>query len=322
MNKRSSAVNLIYPFQTQEVRDLSWACFSQPLLFTAQLDTPGLSSPVTDCAPELTPQRRLWLEQLDRDASPLIDHLAQRNSHRLGVYFEQLWLFFLRHDPATELVAHNLPVHDGGRTLGEFDCLYFCQQRQCHVHLELAVKFFIGRRPVDEVPASAADQWLGPDAQDRLDLKLNHLLQRQIQLADQAIAREQLFALGIENPLKEIALRGYLFQPHGESLPAPPGYNSQRQLQTWLTCSELERQAAENPDARFFMLPKMRWLGPAQATAADKQWSATELSRHMSAYFDSENYPLMVAALDAGGRETHRFFVADDDWPNSQRSTT
>jgi hypothetical protein len=107
----------IYPYQTLEVRDLAWACFSPPLMDTARLAV-GRAD-VENCSFPLTPLRRAWLEKLDRDASPLLTHLSVLHSRRLGVYFESLWHFFLAQDPEVELVAHNLPVTSDGRTLGE-----------------------------------------------------------------------------------------------------------------------------------------------------------------------------------------------------------
>ena len=129
-------------YHTREVRDLAWACFSPPLLLS-----PGLAQPeeaVSNCGLGLTDARRSWLERLDRDARPLLEHLARRRGSRLGIYFEQLWHFFLTEDPAVDLVAHNLPVRADGRTIGEFDCLYYCRERRRHVHLELAVKYYLG----------------------------------------------------------------------------------------------------------------------------------------------------------------------------------
>ena len=136
-----------FPYRTREVRDLAWACFSPPLMLTAQLgiDSAGL----VNCHLGMTTERAAWLAELDRDPSALLGFLADNTSGRLGIYFERLWQFFLQQDPQVELLAHNLPIHDSGRTLGEFDCLYHCHQRQCDVHLELAVKYYLGYPPSD-----------------------------------------------------------------------------------------------------------------------------------------------------------------------------
>lgn len=305
-------MNDFYPYQTQAVRDLAWACFAPPLLYTSGLHR--AQRRVTDAAFALTPARRLWLEGLERDARPLLEHLAQAPSTRLGLYFERLWHFFLREDPEVELVAHNVPVYDGGRTLGEFDCLYFCKRRNTHVHLELAVKFYLG------VPGEPAGrQWLGPNTRDRLDLKLTHLLEQQITLADRSAAQTQLESLGLPAPAREVALRGYLFQPVGETLPPPPGYNPQKPFATWYTTTQLRERAATRDGTGFRLLERLAWLAPRRAAVGDCI-VAENLEESVRARFAQRPAPLLVAALDAAGEERERFFVVPPRWPASSAS--
>lgn len=274
-------------------------------------------SGISDCAFELTAQRRSWLEALDRDNSPLLAHLAQKPSHRLGIYFEQLWQFFLRQDPAVELVASNLPIHDQGRTLGEFDCIYFCQQRQRHIHLELAVKYFLGaHNTVCSETNNTARAWLGPDTKDRLDKKIDHILHRQIQLSEQAPARSCLHELGIEPPLKEIAFKGQLFQPRDAALKPPEGYNINRPFSEWVHCDQLEHCLARLDAATFEILPKMKWLSNAHTTSTSDRLSTEQLITELVEYFARDNYPLLVAAMDNCGQETLRFFVTGPGWPH------
>ncbi|MEQ8803961.1 MAG: DUF1853 family protein, partial [Haliea sp.] len=123
------------------VRDLAWACLGPPLL---QMETLKSASGVTTASLTLTAARARWLQQLDRQPQPLLTWLEARPATRLGLYFEHLWHFFLQQDSATELIAHNLPLSSNGRTVGEFDCLYYCHERRRPVHLELAVKFYLG----------------------------------------------------------------------------------------------------------------------------------------------------------------------------------
>jgi hypothetical protein len=309
----------IYPFQTQEVRDLAWACFSPPLIHMGQLA--NQDSGITDCTFELTPPRQVWLEALDRDASTLLAQLAQRPSHRLGIYFEQLWQFFLRQDPEVQLVASNLPVHDQGSTLGEFDCIYFCQRRQRHVHLELAVKYFLGW--VDTGPGEGSSEgrnWLGPDTRDRLDKKIDHILHRQILLSDNPVARQRLSELGIERPLKEIALKGQLFQPREAALKPPRGYNSNHAFREWLHCDRLAAYLASTGSTTFEILPKMRWLSNAQSGGTSRTFTRDQLLSELTQYFVHDDYPLLIAALDRRGQESSRFFVTDRDWPHRDAS--
>jgi hypothetical protein len=309
----------IYPYQTQEVRDLAWACFSPELLHARAMN--GDNENVSDCALELTTARRNWLEQLDRDATPLLHHLSEQRSQRLGVYFEHLWHFFLEQDPDVDLVAHNLPIHAQGRTIGEFDCIYFCHRRQCHVHLELAVKYFLSERrsSVDE-QASQWHEWLGPNANDRLDRKIHHLMRRQIRLGEQAQAIATLDDMGIRELAREVSVKGHLFQSVADPLPPPRGFNSNCRLGRHLPISALGDYLSR-PDDRhsetYLILPRVRWLSAAVEhgpLAMDRQTLGNTLHRH----FSHEDRPQLVTSLNPAGNEIQRFFVTPDNWPDDQ----
>ncbi|NND69690.1 MAG: DUF1853 family protein [Halioglobus sp.] len=303
-----------YPYQNRAVRDLAWTCFSPALLHTARLHpTQGF---VADANFELTPARQRWLEQLERDALPLLEYLDVRNTTRLGLYFERLWQFFLREDPEVELVAHNLPVADGGRTLGEFDCIYYCHRRNVHVHLELAVKFYLG---VPGEPGETA--WWGPNTQDRLDLKLAHLLERQVTLGARPAAQRQLNRLGIGTVEREIALRGYLFQPPAEPLPAPAGYNAQLPFASWCHQAQLVTQIAVTAAPQFRLLDRLEWLA-GQRAEPQECIAGAALAAAIRDRFSTHPAPVLVAALDAAAEERGRFFVVPTGWPDNCATDT
>ena len=313
----------IYPYRTQQVRDLAWACFSPALLLTPQLR--GSGQRVDNCGLRLTPERNAWLQALDRDPRALLQHLASQRSHRLGIYFEHLWHFFLQQDPAVELLAHNLPVRHDGKTLGEFDCLYFCHTRQRFYHLELAVKFFLGHRQFTaEQAASSLREWLGPSSDDRLDRKIAHLLQRQIRLGDNPLAQKQLQDLGITDLHKEVEIKGHLFHSTADPLPAPYGFNPNLQLGHYVAISDLDRflQAPSlSCVAGYKDLPKTLWLSPVQADQATAL-AAAEISTRLNHHFAQDKRSQLVAALDDQGREIQRFFVTPPNWPAASNTVS
>lgn len=267
---------------------------------------------------QLTSERRQWLDSLDLDPATLLAYLSMRPTHRLGVYFEQLWHFFLQHDPDIELLAHNLPVHAEGRTLGEFDCIYYSKQRDCHVHLELAVKYFLGLpRSSGSITSANAQEWLGPDQRDRLATKLDQLLHRQILLGDAPAAKEILQNLGVDALTREIALKGYLFQPQCDAPPPPPGFNRACNLSYWITYDEVAAHNATLTAAAFAILPKMRWLSPAHCKQSGESLSQAELLLRITQLLENDHYPLLIAALDSNGEESSRFFVTPGHWPDS-----
>ncbi len=302
-----------FHYETQAVRDLAWACFSPPLLRAEQL--PGNRANVTDCLPRLTAARLDWLARLDSRPEPLLAHLARNRSNRLGIYFETLWHFFLDQDAAFELVAHNLAVRDRGATLGEFDVIYWCRERQRHCHLELAVKYFLGSRilTTDEAESRWCE-WLGPNTRDRLDLKLRQLLGRQTGLGQHPLARRQLRELGIGDMSREIAFKGYLFQPHSEPLPPPPGFNAQLAFSRWTPIGALSQFLAGLRAEQFQLLPRMRWLSPMRACPGEQFVGRSLLVERLQSLPSAQ----LVAAVDPDGGETCRFFVTPDHWPANE----
>lgn len=309
-----SVLMAVYSYQTQVVRELAWACFSPTLLQCSLLGPP--EDGVEDCKLHLTPQRQQWLSQLDSNPTALLNHLAQNPSPRLGIYFEQLWHFFLQQDAATELVAHNLAVRDGGRTLGEFDCLYWCHQRQRHIHLELAVKFFLGHRcETTSESESQWCEWLGPNSKDRLDLKIAQLMQRQIILGEQPRAQEQLAELGIASLQREVVIKGYLFQPLQHSLPPPLALNPQQVLSKWLEITELAAYLQGLPADNFLVLDKPRWLAPTRTDSQEPVLSRSQLEKALHYHFTQNTRAQLVAGLDTRGEELCRFFVVPQGWP-------
>ena len=253
---------------TPQVRDLAWACFSAPLMDIGQL-----GDDVRPAVFELTLARRHWLSALDRMPTPLLESLAKHPARRLGLYYEQLWHFFLEQDPDVELVAHNLPVRTGGITIGEFDCLYYCHQRQQHFHLELAVKFYLGHRQQTTTETTSQwREWLGPNAVDRLDRKLGRLLEHQSRLGQHPAARQMLTTLGITAPKAEIALRGALFQAATDPLPAPRGYNPAVNLRHWHTLDQWQQQA--DPNSTYALPDRLLWLSPLAGLCIAQSWQS------------------------------------------------
>lgn len=325
--------NSLFDFQStlrhRVVRDLLWACFAPPLMLTPQLSARG--GALSNCGLTLTKQRRQRFIALDLEPAPLLAALENSQKLRLGIYFEHLWHFFLEWDEAVDLLAHNLAVHDGKRTIGEFDCIYYCRERGRHIHLELAVKFFLGKSGVNATTAlSKQSDWVGPNRQDQLDRKIARLTEHQIQLGEHPAAQPLLEALGIAELDKEIEIKGRLFQSVLGScqgirsatsptvlptlLPAPCGYNLEIPLSAWWPLSGVTEQRQNNVATHFSILDKRLWLAPIEAIDTVARLTSQALTTQLLAHFSVQHRPLQIAALDAQGNELERFFVVPDDW--------
>lgn len=300
---------LLQTLQNPAVRDLAWSCFSPPLLLSEQLALPG--QPLRNCALQLDSTRQDWLERLDAQPAALLAHLEGMRSHRLGLYFENLWHFFLQQDERVELTAHNLAVRQGKQTIGEFDCLYYCHERQRHIHLELAVKFYLGWPGVSGSNAGQ-DSWrrfLGPGGKDRLDLKLERMRQHQLQLGLHEAAREPLRRLGIVEMELEMEMKGRLFQPVTPGLAPPLGYNPALAMSRWMTGSQALASIGSN---RVSALARDQWLAPLKRVSEGAVQTMEELYRHSMHNLDR---PKMLATLNSSGEEQQRIFITPERWP-------
>jgi hypothetical protein len=114
--------------------------------------------------------------------------------------------------------------------------------------------------------------------------------------------------------VREIAIKGYLFQPRGAPLPPPPGFNSQLGFSQWLHLRTLPQFLQETQAEHFLLLPRMRWLSPVQAQPDEKFMGRSMLRERLQLPTSAQ----LIAGVDQGGRETCRFFVTPDNWPSDQ----
>mgnify|MGYP000170670062 CR=1 FL=1 len=320
-------------FQHQAVRDLAW-CLSSPPLFDALPDVETLILPepwYRDST--VNGQLHDWLRQLDREPSPLLAHLRQARSPRLGIYFEGLFGFFWRHFPQHRVLHQNLQVKQEKTTLGEFD--FIARQRQKWLHIETAVKFYLGVEPRERGQSSPTEsewhQWVGPNCNDRLDKKLHRLLQHQLKLSHHPAAQVQLARLGIrvEQLQTALQLQGYLFYPAHTPLP-PPHHSSAAHLRgLWYYWRDFRELLTRLSPCDWILLPKSNWLSPARITTGsdDNQTprilSAEQICKQLADYFDSSvtptrQRPLLLAKIAAEDDiwwERERCFVVPDHWP-------
>ncbi len=187
------------------VRDLAWV-IGAPVLPDAAF--PAYTGRVVDdawCRTQLqtcTP----WLAALDSEPRSLHDFIAARPTRRLGHYFESLIAFWLAYLPGMQIIATNLQVKDSQRTLGEYD--FLLRDASADIcHWEAAVKFYLQAEPQAEQHV-----FIGPGARDRLDLKLDRVFSRQLQLGYTPAGREAL-PPGIALNKAQAFIKGYLFYP-------------------------------------------------------------------------------------------------------------
>lgn len=266
-----------------------------------------------------------WL--INNDHTPAIRAVLQQEPpHRLGIYYERLWQTILEHYPGFQLITKNLLVTKDRRTLGEMDFVYYCQQRQQHVHLETAVKFYLGvpDNSAQQSPENASSQWsqwFGPGCKDRLDIKLNRMIDKQTQLSTTEEGSSTLEKLGVAQPQREICLKGYFFYPFNETMHPPQQSHHNHSRGYWLPFQSIN---CLEPQSAWHIMKKEQWLAPASLNPKRLKVSSTLLNRknlnsEIESRLSDNPFPIMVANIQAsngGFIEQGRYFITPDDWPN------
>ncbi|MBB3191895.1 DUF1853 family protein [Halomonas cerina] len=313
-----SGVRLLDLCRHPLVRDLAWLILVPDLI---TMPCPGRPSRETL---GLADDDRLagWLSALETRPGALEAHLAGTLRGRMGLYHERLWQFLLDEAPATRLIAHNLRIHQGKRTLGELDLLYCRLDDPRPIHLEVAIKYYLG---LPEGPGADGDQarWIGPGGADSLASKREHLYRHQLRLGDAPEARAVLARLmaeawpvGLSNgglPLRcRLAIPGVLFYPWHATLPAPRDATADHLRGHWLYRRDWHALLDRRPlTVRGAWLHKPHWLALPRPEAFVPLW---ELSAGLDRHFAQTEAPVQIA-LQGPGSNVSRFFVVPDDWP-------
>ncbi|ACC70544.1 DUF1853 family protein [Paraburkholderia phymatum] len=298
------------------VRDIAWLLFS-PDLLRAQPPAGALAKPFE--SPDEAAAAMAWLEAQDADPAGLHRHIDAARVTRLGRYAECLLAWFLKHGPAARLIAANVPLRRAGVTLGECDFLAETRAGR-RLHWELAVKCYLH---AGDGRGELAD-YVGPNLQDRFDLKLAHLLHHQLRLS----AREEFASLGHRGPWDaQMFVKGWLFYRNGRAERDPAEIEPAHARGWWTTRAEWTEFSAGHADA-WMVLPRLEWLALRVRHAGGASPEATGGASHAASFVSADMLaqqlagqtgPAMVAAFveHAAGQwsERSRGFIVPDDWP-------
>ncbi len=298
------------------VRDLAWLLEAPDLV---SMPWPGRPAPATlgfgdpACL-------AAWLDDLEAYPDRLEARVSDALSGRMGLYHERLWQFLLAEAPGTELLAHNLRIHRDKQTLGELDLLYRHTGEAEVIHLEVAIKYYLG---LAEGPGEADDQarWIGPGGADSLAGKREHLHRRQLRLSELPEAREVIQALrladavGADRPLairRQVAIPGVLFYPWHADLPRPRDAGAHHLRGIWLAWSSWrDFRDGLAAGTRGAWLNKPHWLALPRAEAL---LPLRALEARLAQHFLQPAAPVQVV-LWHGDAGWQRVFVVADDWP-------
>ena len=260
-----------------------------------------------------------WL-QSDLEKCLLIEHFQNKNMKMLGTYFEALWDFYLSYSPKTKLITKNLQVIQDKRTLGEFDFIYENLEPRNFVHLEVAVKYYLGVPEIDHcrnVDYSSLDCWIGPNINDRLDIKLDKLINFQSRLSESNRGKELLSQFSINEITPEICLLGYLFYPLNESMKPPTDSNKKHNRGYWTPLANLNSLVSK--EEYWQVIEKPFWLSPLEVESETKLGRALTVAR-VEQIVEKFNRPVLIGSFIPNQKSFLRkdlYFIVPDTWRKS-----
>ena len=274
-------------------------------------------------------------ELLAKAEGELANYLSNTKSHFLGAYYEKLWAFFFEHSKRYELLYNGLQIHGNGKTLGEFDFIVHDKQSQRYLHIETAIKFYLG---TDDhcIESEHTKNWLwcGPRAIDRLDLKVNKLVTQQLKLSESEQGKATLKSLRIDEVVPTMLLQGHLCPPMLDlakdwQSKLPQYAKSNNKTASWLRRSAaidyLKQQRKVN-NHLWKVLSKKEWLCMLSGQDEKEAYFKTDelIARLEETYSGGIHYSpkeqgsILVAEVDERTyTELQRIFVVQDNWPNN-----
>lgn len=193
---------------------------------------------------------------------------------KLGHLYEDALEVLIQNSPLLELIASHVQIFDESKqTIGELDFIVFDKKNERHIHLELAVKFYLG------IETSNGWKFPGPDQRDNWQRKLERLKNHQLILTHRSEAKAVLkYNFGIESIVPQQLIYGRLFSPVGAvDMLNPEGVSNISRRGRWLFMDQWNDHF--NGVDEVLCIPKHLW--PVEVNEATqslfKAVSVTEL---------------------------------------------
>ncbi|USD64551.1 DUF1853 family protein [Vibrio sp. SCSIO 43136] len=213
--------------------------------------------------------------------------LSQTNEtlyQRFGfIYQEMCRQLFVSH-PSYQLLADEFQIFSGNCTLGAIDFILRNQDKAKIEHWEVAIKFYLLHD----------DLWFGPNANDRLDLKLDKMINHQLMMSGSEIFKQQYAQFDVAS--RHLLMQGRLYiNPFlGQSVPT-------HCLQHRLNPATIDgywcfHHQLEQVEKTLYTMEKVEW--PMGAIPLGKRYQLQQRVTHCQ----TENGEF--------------WFVVPDTWPN------
>lgn len=151
------------------------------------------------------------LHQLVLGESKILNFTDKSTANlRLGKLVEQFVFHQLKEDSSCAVLAENIQIQEGNRTIGELDAILKTEHGP--VHLEIIYKFYLYDPNAGSTEIS---HWIGPNRKDSLLQKLDKLKEKQLPLLYHPKTQSLLESLGLStSEIKQrVLFKAQLFLP-------------------------------------------------------------------------------------------------------------
>lgn len=196
-------------------------------------------------------QTILCPDQLPIASNPFSDHSVDfvvnySGNKRLGFVYQALCKQLFEQSEQYQVVAEEIQLIANRRTLGAID--FIVQHQSNYQHWEVAIKFYLLHD----------DHWYGPDSRDRLDLKLNHMLNHQLAMSATDTFKQQYPY--ISNITSHLFMQGRLYINPFEQNSLPQhclGHRINQHSITGFWCYQHQWKQITEP---LYRLDKINWI--------------------------------------------------------------
>lgn len=298
-------------FEDHHVSDLAWIIGSPPLMQAQALGDAHFLIDEEWC----DAQWRLhldWIRELDENPNDLHNWLDLHSEKFLGKRFEVLLWFWFEKSPYFELAVHGVQLKDGLNTSGEIDFIVFDIINQEWLHLEVACKYYLGA-----IKSAQWTQWIGPNAHDTLDLKMNKL-RKQLDFASSIEVRTFLQEKKLETPRSIGFVKGYFFHHFSLMGQGVSPENAHRHYASGWYVRVDESGVFASELAQWLILPKEYWMSPyCNKTLFGDLLSGIAMIEHFRETPIRKGQLVLQVHKDGDWwKEVSRGFVVPNAWPS------
>ncbi len=164
--------------------------------------------------PALWTSKQFEIEQFDFPKIDLGDLRIEpipkniRLGHQMEYVFEQL----IVHSNRYKILAHNVPIKDSDRTIGEIDFILQDSETEAIIHVELTYKFYL----IDHEIVDPIHSLVGPNRRDSFFAKTEKIRNKQFPLLHSKHGVQVLEGIGLshEEIVHKTCFKAQLFSPY------------------------------------------------------------------------------------------------------------